>query len=116
MPHLEIPLVTALHFLVASAIGLVAAGASALAQPNAKPSSLVLVKVGIVILLLSWFIIAMVAMISFLDGHDQHKNNQRGAAKTKQYSNGTKVSASAIFFRNLLVLKRKVKRWSRRQE
>ena len=97
MPHLEVPLVTALHFLVATAIALVAAGASALAQPNPKPSSLVIVKVGIVILLLSWFIIVMVGAISLLDRQDRRKSNQTGAAKTKQYNSGTKVSAFAIF-------------------
>ncbi|KAL6720302.1 hypothetical protein ACLMJK_002223 [Lecanora helva] len=51
-----------LHLLIATAIGLVAAGAADAASQNPKPSSQSLVKIGIIIILAAWFIIFVWAL------------------------------------------------------
>jgi hypothetical protein len=59
-------MLAALHVLIASAIGLIASGATALTSANPNPNSLMLVKVGIVIMLLCWAFIAVMTAVSLL--------------------------------------------------
>ena len=96
--HIEIPFVVALHLLIASALGLIGAGASALTSPNPQSSFLLLVKIGIVILLLSWLIILGMGMLSLQPGMDGYQRNERHAGKSRQYTNGTIVSTSSERF------------------
>jgi hypothetical protein len=97
MPHAETALVTALHFLIASAIGLIAAGASAPTSSNPKLSSSLLVKIGMITLVLSWLFILIGAMVSLLHGKDWSQEGERDGAGSRQYKDGTKVSASFGF-------------------
>lgn len=81
----------ALHFVIASAIGLIASGASSLTDTNPKPSSLGLVKVGMVLLIVSWVVILLVALVTlFYDDGWNRKNARSGAVS---YQDGTKVSS-----------------------
>lgn len=92
--HVEIPFVVALHLLIASALGLIAAGASALTSSNPQSSSLLLVKIGIVTLLLSWLVILGLSIISLQLPKGEHERNESQAGGSGQYRNGTIVSAS----------------------
>ena len=82
----------ALHILIAAAVGLVAAGASDLENPNPKPSSQLLVKIGIVTLLLSWVIIFLWALSACRPLHDGVRTNKDRTVEFGQYQRGTKVS------------------------
>lgn len=84
----------ALHFVIASAIGLIASGASSLTDANPKSSSLGLVKVGMVILIVCWVVILLVALVTlFYDGGWNRKNARSGAVSSWDYQDGTKVSS-----------------------
>ena len=84
----------ALHVVIASALGLIGAGAGALTNPNPKPSSQSLVKVGIIILLLSWLIIVGTAVITLLPHKDECQMDITHPGKPRKHTYGTIVSAS----------------------
>lgn len=81
----------ALHFVIASAIGLIAAGASSLTDGNPKPSSLELVKVGMIILILCWVVILLVALVTFFYDDGWNRKNARSGAESSCYQDATKV-------------------------
>lgn len=84
----------ALHFVIASAIGLIASGASSLMDTNPKPSSLGLVKVGMVLLIVSCVVILLVALVTlFYDDGWNRKNARSGAVSSWDHQDGTKVSS-----------------------
>ncbi|KAE9380391.1 hypothetical protein N431DRAFT_522467 [Stipitochalara longipes BDJ] len=62
----EWPLVAIFHLIVITGLGIVASGASAFSGVNVKPSTLTLLKVGIIILLLSWVILCVWSLLSML--------------------------------------------------
>jgi hypothetical protein len=56
------------HLIVVTGLGCVASGASAFKGVNVKPSDLTLLKVGIIILLLSWVVLCLWSLFSLLPG------------------------------------------------
>ena len=92
--HIEVPFVVALHLLIASALGLIAAGAGALTNSKPQPSSQNLVKVGIIILLLSWLIILGTVLVTLLPRKDRYQRDATHIDKPREYTDGTIVSRS----------------------
>lgn len=88
-------MVVGLHILIATAIGLIVSGATALSRANPDPSSVTLVKVGISTMLLAWLITAFLTMASlFLPvqaGSESHMVEDRGCR------DGTRVCSTAPF-------------------
>jgi hypothetical protein len=66
-------MLAALRILIASAIGLIASGGTALTSVNADTSDVTLMKTGIVILLLSWLDIAVVTLFSPARTHIENR-------------------------------------------
>jgi hypothetical protein len=91
-------MVAALHLLVVTAIGLIASGATALTSANPDANSLTLVKVGIVTMLLSWLVIAIVAMAPLFS--PARTDNENRVAEDSGYRDGTRV-CPPIFFHGL---------------
>jgi len=87
--HIEVPFVVALHLLIASALGLIGAGAGALTSPNPQSSSQTLVKVGIVILLLSWLVIVGTGVVTLLPRKDGYQTDTPHTTKPREYTDGT---------------------------
>lgn len=88
---------TFLHILIASAIGLIAAGASALTDPAPNPNSMNLVKVGMIILMTCWLIILITAVVSLQQGVREHqrltarRSGNAGTVGSREYEDGTVV-------------------------
>jgi hypothetical protein len=88
-------MVAGLHILVATAIGLIVSGATALSSANPDPSSVTLVKVGISTMLLAWLIIAFLTMASlFLP---VQAGSESPVAEDRGWRDGTKVCAAPPF-------------------
>ena len=83
-----------MHLLIASALGLIGAGAGALTSPNPQPISQNLVKVGIIILLLSWLVIVGTAVVTLLPRKDGYQRDTPHTSKPREYTDETIVSAS----------------------
>jgi hypothetical protein len=92
---LEIPMVAGLHILVATAIGLIISGATALTSANPDPSSVTLVKVGISTMLLVWLIIAFLTAASlFLPVRAESESR---VVEDRGWRDGTRVCATFLF-------------------
>jgi len=82
-------MVAVLHVVISTAIGLIAYGVTALTSANPDANSIILVKVGIATMLLSWTIIAIVAMLSlFLP---EKANLERSVIQDGRWRDGTRV-------------------------
>jgi hypothetical protein len=84
----EWPLVAIFHLIVITGLGIVASGASAFSGVDVQPSTLTLLKVGIIILLLSWVILCAWSLLSLLPGQQ--------TVDAQGYFGGTKVSDSLL--------------------
>ena len=63
---MEWPLVAIFHLIVLTGLGIMVSGASAFKGVNVKPSTLALLKVGIIILLLAWIVLCAWSLLSLL--------------------------------------------------
>ena len=79
----EWPLVAIFHLIVMAGLGIVASGASAFSGGNVNSSKSTMVKVGIIILLLSWVVLCIWSLLSLLP-------NQQ-TADAPGFCGGTKV-------------------------
>jgi hypothetical protein len=79
----EWPLVAIFHLIVITGLGIVASGASAFSGVDVKSSTLTLLKVGIIILLLSWVVLCIWSLVSLLPSQQ--------TVDAPGYSGGTKV-------------------------
>lgn len=62
----EWPLVAIFHLIVLAGLGCVASASSAFKAVDVKPGSLTLLKVGIIILLLTWVVLCIWSLLSLL--------------------------------------------------
>jgi hypothetical protein len=80
------------HLVVLTGLGLIASGASAFKGVDVKPGTLTLLKVGIIILLLSWVLLCAWSFLSLLPS--------QSTPDAPGFVGGTKVRSSTLIYQS----------------